>query len=197
MEAQSIIINLAKRYAVAFGVQAGGAVIDRVFVDKKDDGKDYKFEIYTPNNIDFEEVTFEFEDKELYFGKMLLEEGKFFAPPLIFNFSRQKQLIETTVSGSDNVIVERWGTMPWAIEAKGLLIDVSNRQYPSEKIKGFVQLFEHNNIIKVYGSQFEDKGIDSIYIKDISINPVEGFADTVRVDFSAISIKELSYNLVE
>ncbi|OWP83882.1 hypothetical protein BWK59_08170 [Flavobacterium davisii] len=185
----SILINLAMRYATAFGVafQSKAVVV-------KEDNK-YKVEYYDKQSETQEEVIFKFDGNKMVFGAMLLDDTGIFAPPLMMNFSKEKRLIETEVSGSDNMVVERWGTSNWIINITGILIDVENRAYPQEKIEELVKLFDYNNIVKVSGNQFLDKDIDSVYFQAVHIEPLEGFADTVRFNLSARSIKEVSYSL--
>ena len=110
-------------------------------------------------------------------------------------FTKEKALIETETNGDDNVIIERWTTKPWEIEIKGILIDLENRQYPSDKIRELHQLFKINDILDAYGIQFEEKDIEAIYLKSLSITPTEGFADTVQFSLSASAIKSVSWTL--
>lgn len=77
------------------------------------------------------------------------------------------------------------------------MVDIENHNYPDSQIQQIVTLFEHNDIIKVVGAQFYDKGIDSIYIDSITINPKEGYSDTVAYTLSAKSAKEVTFNLLE
>ena len=120
-----------------------------------------------------------------------------FAPPLMIDFRREKDLVETETNGDDNVIVERWGTRPWEISMRGILIDVENRQYPTEQVRKIHRLFKHNNVIAVVGKLFEEKDIDMIYFKDVSITPLEGFSDSVQFSFNASSIKEVNWSLLK
>ncbi|CAI9429699.1 DUF6046 domain-containing protein [Candidatus Ornithobacterium hominis] len=190
----SIVINLAERYAAAFGHVAGSKMLNAVVTQE---GKDYGIELYGDYDESFEDVVLSPPGmQEFKFSKML--EGDFknvFAPPLMIDFNREKQLIETEVSGSDNIVVERWGTRPWQLNMRGILIDVQNRRYPEELITKLHRLFEVNNVIPVSGVQLEDKEIDTIYLNSIDINHVEGFMDTIQFSFSASSIKEVDWYL--
>lgn len=197
---ESIVINLAARYAAAFGVMAISNRINQAVVTKEENK--YNVEVYEDLDMDFEEVEFEFGDPNnptnLKFARMLegSGDGSIYAPPLMMNFGREKNLIETQVSGGDMMVIERWGTKPWNIEIRGVLIDVENRSYPTDKIKALCRLFEHNATILVTGTQFIEKNIKYIYIKDISITPVEGFQDTIQFTLNASSINEVSFTLI-
>lgn len=202
---ESIVINLAARYGSAFGIMAVNKAINQTIATRVEN--DYQIEIYADIDDAFEEIKFLYTDKtkikpvekSLKFGKMLENDGSgsIYAPPLMINFSREKNLIETNVSGSDDVVIENWGTKPWNIDMQGILIDIENRHYPSKKITELTRIFEHNDIIKVIGKQFLDKDIYSIFIRNISISPVEGFQDTIQFTINASSIKEVSWTLLE
>lgn len=193
---KAIIVNLAARYAAAFGVVAVSKFLNAKVLYAEDNK--YDVDVDDDYESETETITFKYNGQELGFGKMLTGYGEsFYAPPLMVSFSRDKNLIETEVSGSDNLVVERWGTKPWAIDIRGIIIDVDNRQYPKDKISQLSRFFEHNNIIKVIGEQFYDKDIDSIYLTAVSITPVEGFGDTIQFSLSARSIKGVNYTLLK
>jgi len=204
---ESIVINLAERYASAFGIVAVSNAINTAVATREPNG--YNIEVYEDLDMVFEDTVFLYEEyrqnqtkpieKSLKFSGMLEGDGNgsIYAPPLMINFSREKNLIETPISGGDGIVIEKWGTKPWNIDIRGILIDFENRNYPTDKITELTKLFEHNNVIKVIGTQFLEKDIDSIYIRDISITPIEGFQDTIQFTLSASSIREVSWTLLE
>ncbi|OBS13392.1 hypothetical protein ATE49_13185 [Elizabethkingia miricola] len=193
---ESIVINLAARYAAAFGIIAISNKINQVVAIKEDNK--YQVEVYEDFDGTFEEVYMEYNDKELKFSGMLEgDTSSIYAPPLMINFSKDKNLIETDVSGGDSVVIERWGTKPWNIDIRGILIDTEVHNYPSEKIKELCRLFNHNDIISVVGQQFYEKDIKSIYLKSVDITPVEGFADTIQFTLKASSINPVTYTLLK
>lgn len=204
---ESVVINLAARYAAAFGIVAVSNAINTAVITREENK--YDVDVYEDLDPAFEDVRFSYdlppdangEIKTVYlkFSAMLENDGNgsIYAPPLMVNFSKPKNLIETPISGGDGVVVERWGTKPWNVDIKGVLIDVENRTYPTNKIKELNDFFEQNSVIKVVGLQFSDKNIDSIYLKDISITPIEGFQDTIQFALQASSIKEVSYTLLK
>ncbi|AZB17577.1 hypothetical protein EG352_07260 [Chryseobacterium indologenes] len=196
----SIVINLAARYAAAFGIMAINNKINQAVINREENK--YNIEIYEDYDPAFEEVTMSYgsnDDKvSLKFAKMLegSGDGSIYAPPLMMNFSREKNLIETQVSGSDMVVIERWGTKPWNIDIRGILVDIENRKYPTEQVKKLCKFFENNSTIAVIGEQFLEKDITSIYLKDVSITSVEGFQDTLQFTLSASSINEVTFSLI-
>lgn len=193
---QSYIINLAARYAAAFGVIAASNATSTVVVNQQ--GNDYSIEVYDDLDTTHEAVEFQYDSKKMLFNSMLLgDDSTIFAPPLMMDFSREKNLIITDVSGGDAEVIERWGTKPWNIDIRGLLIDVSGRQYPTDKIEELCRFFDYNNVIEVVGQQFYEKNIDSIYIQAVNITPLEGFADTVQFSLTARSIKEVYWTLLK
>lgn len=198
----SVVVNLAVRYAAAFGISKLDQYVSNAVVTNEDNRYDIQyFEDFDPET---EKIRLEHSSLKVEFGNMLLfnengqeKESSVFAPPLMMDFRRSKEIIATETNGDDNVIIERWNTQPWEISMKGILIDVQNRHYPSDQIRKLHQLFKINDVLEVYGVQFEEKDIDAIYLKDISITPVEGFSDTVQFSFTASSIKSVSWNLLK
>ena len=190
---QSIVLDLASRYGRALGIVLSSEGMNQVVITKEDN----KYQVETFGEAtNFEEITMEYENTRLVFNSFIGgEQSTVFAPPPILSFSRSKKLIETETNGS--TIAERWNTNEWEITIQGILVDIENHNYPDSQIQQIVTLFEHNDIIKVVGAQFYDKGIDSIYIDSISINPKEGYSDTVAYTLSAKSVKEVTFNLLE
>ena len=190
---QSIVLDLASRYGRALGIVLSSEGMNQVVITKEDN----KYQVETFGEAtNFEEVTMEYENTRLVFNSFIGgEQSTVFAPPPILSFSRSKKLIETETNGS--TIVERWNTNEWEITIQGILVDIENHNYPDSQIQQIVTLFEHNDIIKVVGAQFYDKGIDSIYIDSITINPKEGYSDTVAYALNAKSVKEVTFNLLE
>jgi len=195
---KNITIDLAARYAAAFGMMAAGKVIDRVFIEKKAKN-DYRLEVYTSSPGDFEYVKMEVPglDALEFFSVLHGDKGSYFAPPLLMGFSQEKSLIETEVNDDDPIIIERWGTKPWDITINGLLIDLNNRVYPTDEIRRLNQNWKYNGVVKVIGKQFEELDIDSIYFRSISFTRVEGYSDTVQFTINASSIKAVNFTLLK
>ncbi|GGE89431.1 hypothetical protein SAMN05443634_104107 [Chishuiella changwenlii] len=233
---ENVTIDLAARYASAFGVGLVNKLVKKIH-DKKDLKENLykdKIQTYTNKNNDFETSIFEFVNnakidtsydskssiKEVFdefkfvFSPMLYVGNKdgikefedkeknikknikhIYSPPLIMDFSQEKSLVETEVNDDNPIIVERWGTKPWSISIKGLLIDMEEHNYPEDKINSLNKLWKNNTIIKVTGAQFLDKDIASIYFKSIDFSPLVGFQDTIQFSINATSIKPVSFTL--
>lgn len=192
----SIIIDLASRYASAFGIVKASEMMSAVSLSKEDNK--YQLDFFDDFDEQDEEVKIVHNQIVTSFGNMLFgDTANVFAPPLMMDFDREKNLIETETNGEDNVIVERWGTKPWGIVMRGLLIDVENRKYPSAKIRDLHQLFKINDKLDVFGKQFEEKDIYYIYLKNVSIKILDGFSDTIQFTFTASSIKESTWTIKE
>lgn len=190
----SIVIDLAGRHAAAFGIVKASEMMSAAVVTKEDNK--YQLDFFDDFDEENEKVYLVHDHIVAVFGNMLFGDNSgVFAPPMMLFFRREKNLVETETNGEDNIIVERWGTKPWEIQMRGLLIDVENRQYPSEQIEKLHKLFKINDKLEVIGKQFDDKDIAYIYLKDVSITPLEGFGDTVQFDFNASALKETSWTL--
>ncbi len=189
----TVTIDLASRYAAAFGMMEVNKQLNAATVNLN---QDYQFQFYGGRDIDVERTVFSYNDEKLVFAGMLTPNDSIFAPPLIIDFAREKSLIETQVSGSNTVVVERWGTKPWKLDIRGLCIDVEHRIYPQNQIISLTRFFEINDIIDVEGIQFQDKQIDSIYFKAIKITPVVGFQDTIQFSLTASQIKPAEFYIL-
>lgn len=198
----SVVINMATRYAAAFGLSQIDRFISNAVITHEDNKYDVQY--FSDADPEVESVRLVHSSLSAEFGNMMqynengiLQETSIFAPPLVMDFRRSKDIIETETNGNDNVIIERWATKPWEISIKGILIDMENHQYPSDQVRKLHHLFKINDVLEVYGIQFEEKDIDHIYLKDISITPVEGFTDTIQFSITASSIKAVSWELLK
>lgn len=193
----AITFNLSQRYRAAFGNFPSNGQANAVTAFLQ--GERYSLELYRDAPDDFEDVAFKYEQLDIKFAATpFTNTGNFssiLAPPPIITFSQSKDLVETPINGSDNIVVERWGTKPWDIRLRGLLIDVENRHYPEQHVRKLRQLFQYNNIVDVTGTQFFDKDIQSIYFTDIEITPLQGFQDTLQFTLSAKSSSPVGFTL--
>ncbi|MCK0199235.1 DUF6046 domain-containing protein [Ornithobacterium rhinotracheale] len=195
MSDNTLVIDLASRYAAAFGIMAVNRRLNAATVEGEKGN--YAFELYPSLDNDVERIVLSHGTNSLTFSAMLTPVQGIFAPPLIVDFQREKNLVETEVNGSDNVVVERWGTKPWKINIEGILVDVENRVYPQEHIHQLEEFFDINDIVNVEGVQFEDKRIDSLYFKSIDISPIAGFQDTIKFRLEASSIQPIEFNVLK
>lgn len=195
---KNITIDLASRYAAAFGMMAAGKAIEKVFVNKGAN-KDISFETYPliDSSVEYSKMVVPGLDPLEFSAVLHGDRGSLFAPPLLIGFSQEKSLIETEVNDDDPIIVERWGTKPWDITINGLLIDLDNRVYPSDEIRRLNQNWKYNGVVKVIGKQFEEKDIDSLYFRSINFTVVEGYQDTIQFSINASSIKAVNFTLLK
>ena len=194
----NITVDLASRYAAAFGMRAAGNLIS-MFEASETQENNYNFQFYPESSGVADMVKLEIPGGAvLEFGNVLITNSStILAPPMLMTFKQEKALIETNVNDDDTLVVERWGTNPWSIRMQGLLIDLQNRIYPSDEIRQLNRIWKHNGIIKAIGQQFEEKDIDSIYFKSIDFSPIEGFQDTIRFSLEARSIKAVNFTLLK
>lgn len=120
-----------------------------------------------------------------------------FATPPMFSFRRSKNLTETNVDNSDIVVVERYGTEPYDINWRGLLIDMDTHIFPLDKMETLHNIFEVNKEWNVSSEILNRIGIKAIYIKDIGFDFVEGYEDTISYTLTTRAIKPLEYQLVK
>lgn len=162
----------------------------------------YKLEIYSAPEYSFSDIELKYEKKIVKFGffdiKGLMEgDSDIIAPPPLVRFKRTKNIAVTVIDDGDEAeIVENFGMNSWDIEITGLLIDMKNHHYPQQAMKEMASFFEINDIIEVTSMLFNDLGIHSLWFKEQTIDPVEGFPDTVKFTLTAKSIKPAEFSIL-
>lgn len=137
------------------------------------------------------------------FGYMgfIEQDDNVFAPPVICSFKHAKRIGQTIVSvNSDSgdeleygEVVENYGRKPVGITIRGVLIDMQNHKYPSDRLKRLMELFYYNGTWEVEGQIFRDHKIKSIYFTEMEDAGVQGFEDTWSFTIEAQSIKPVEY----
>lgn len=213
------IVDLFARYQSAFGFAVGvamgtaegmlngglfkaGIVYNdarwKIATELKGD-KNFSLETYKPTDWKFAEVVMKHEGKEMNFafGSLTAETENIFAPPPLMRFRRTKNISVTVVDGGDEAeIVENFGMNSWDIDMNGILVDMDEHAYPGEKVKELSEFFAVNDIIDVACPLMLDMGIKSIYFKEQSFEPVEGYPDSVKYTITAKSIKPALFSLI-
>lgn len=118
-----------------------------------------------------------------------------FGPPPIMSYSKRKNLTITEIDGSDAEVVERYGDRSWEIKIRGLLIDMSEHQFPKKKVELIRKLFDTPAPFEVRAELFDALNIKSIYFTSIDIETVAGFEDTISFTMEARSIKPVEFRL--
>lgn len=210
-------VDLIARYQSAFGFVAGtlageleglanGAIFKAGMAanDAKwkagAGNRNYDAAVYEAADWHWAEMTLKHEDTQLNFfiGGLTEETQNVFAPPPLMRFRRTKNITVTVVDGGDEAeIVENFGVNSWDIDMNGLLVDLDEHGYPGKKIKELSRIFEVNDVIDVACPLLLDMGIKSIYFKEQSFEPVEGFPDTVKYTLAAKSIKPALFSLIQ
>lgn len=199
-----MIINFAARMQAAFGistVNVSSRLDAQGFADVVKDDSGYDLAVYTMDkNSTFDEVILYRDNGEGYifaYKSISNDYSGVFATPPMLSFKRSKKLVITPIDNSDVEVVERYGTEPYEITWRGLLIDMENHEFPSEKLKRINQIFEHNGVWNVASEIFENLDIQAVYIRDVAIDFVEGYQDTVSYQFTMRVIKRLAYKLIQ
>lgn len=211
------IVDLITRYNSAFGFvsgtaagelegllnggifKAGIAANEARWNNTDSSERKYSAELYAPSDWSFVEMVMKYGGKELNFsiGSLGGETEGIFAPPPLMRFRRTKNISVTVVDGGDEAeIVENFGVNSWDIELNGVLVDMDGHAYPGDKVKRLSEFFAINDVIDVACPLLLDMGIKSIYFKEQSFEPVEGFSDTVKYSLVAKSIKPALFSLI-
>ncbi len=137
-------------------------------------------------------------EMDFSFGSLKENTSGVFAPPPLMRFRRTKNITVTVIDGGNEAeVVENFGVNSWDIELNGLVVDMDGHGYPGEKVKQMAEFFEINDVIDVACPLLLDLGIKSIYFKEQSMEPVEGFPDTVKYSLVAKSIKPAVFSLIQ
>lgn len=155
--------------------------------------------LYAPADWHWAEMTLTYEKQKMNFAisGLTSETEDVFAPPPLMRFKRTKNITVTVVDGGDEAeIVENFGVNSWDIDLNGLLVDMDEHGYPGAKVRQIARFFEINDVIDVACPLLLDMGIRSVYFKEQSFEPVEGFPDTVKYSLTAKSIKPALFSLI-
>lgn len=120
-----------------------------------------------------------------------------FATPPMLSLKRSKRLIITTVDNSDTEVIERYATEPYEITWRGLLIDMENHNFPIGRLEQINKIFEVNGVWSVDSEILQAVGVSAIYFKDVQIDFVEGYEDTIAYTFTTRAIRPLEYQLAD
>lgn len=188
-----MIYDFSGRFMSAFGYVPGSLL--GMALDSK-----------LPLNLQFFENDGQFDDQvELYqndaksylfaFRTFSDDYKNVFATPPMFSLRRAKKLIITEIDNSDIEVVERYGTEPYEITWRGLLIDMDNHRFPLDKLDEINRIFEVNAEWNVSSQILNKVGVEAVYVKDLNIEFVEGYEDTVAYTMVTRAIKPLEYQL--
>jgi hypothetical protein len=198
------IINFASRFASAFGMMPGNIsknLNDKGFGDVIKNELSSSISVYyIDKNSTFDEVSlYNLSNKEFKFGfgSMSNELSTYFATPPLLSLKKAKKLVKTIIDGSNSLVIERFGTEPYSITWRGLLIDMENHDFPLDKLKQLSEIFEANEIWSVSSEILNAVGVESVVIEDVSIDFIEGFQDTISYQFTMTQIEPLEYSLVK
>jgi len=190
------------RFQSAFGFTTGN-VTTRLdasgFGEVVKDESGFDMAIYSlDKSTSFDEVLLYRDKVEYLFAYRSISDDykDVFATPPMLSLKRAKKLVITPIDDSDVEVVERYGTEPWEITWRGLLIDMENHEFPLDKMGTMSEIFDVNGAWNVASEILQKVGIEAIYIKDISFDFVEGFEDTISYSLTTRQIKPLEYQLV-
>lgn len=187
--------SVIDRYQSAFGYVGGNfakvfGLLDTYNQDGQSSGSFISnLSLFTVQSVYFADVTLTSaaSGKVYYFG-LRFDDKNYVCPPVMLQFSRDKHVVETQIDRSEIHVIEYFGLKPWEISFQGILIDQEDHHYPGDKVTKISELFSQTGTFNVSGELFTNLGITELFInKDLKINHVEGFVDTIKFSFQAIS----------
>lgn len=195
--------DFTARYIAAFGFLPANFTSPKVnkspavYYDDSDLGGNIDVLLNDPNTS--------LEDVELYHGtesyRFAFQSINDECPDILatapmLSLKRAKKLVITAINNSDFVVVERYATEPYEITWRGLLIDMYNHRFPMNKLQKMNEIFEHNSVWGVSSQILQAIKVNSIFIKDINFDFVEGYEDTVSYSMTTQGIRPLEYGLI-
>lgn len=198
-----MIIDLSSRLQTAFGYAASNVamkLLQNGFAEVVENDGNYGLEVFgTDASETFDEVTLRRDvsgKQESYlfaYRSMSDDYQSVFATPPMLSLRREKKLIITPIDNSDIEVVERYGTQPYEITWKGLLIDMDNHNFPIDKFEKINEIFEVNGVWNVDSEILNRAGVKAVYVRNIAISFLEGFEDTIAYTLVLRAIKDLEY----
>lgn len=146
----------------------------------------------------FDEITLRNGNQEQYlfaFRPFSEQYSGVFATPPMLSLRRAKRLVITTIDNSDTEVVERYATEPYEITWRGLLIDMENHEFPLDRLEQLNNIFEENGVWSVDSEILQAVGVAAVYFKDVQIDFVEGYEDTISYTLVTRAIRPLEYQL--
>jgi hypothetical protein len=202
-----MIFDFSGRFQSAFGFSTTNVstkLKQTGFEDILNDKSKSGLDVYVNNaSSTFDEVTIRRDEKnaleEYKFAcsSLFSEDENIFALPPMLSLTRNKNLVVTPIDNADFEVVERWGNCPWDITWRGLLIDMENHNFPLDKMKKLNDIFNFNGVWNVDSKILNNAGVLAFFIKDISIDFVEGFEDTIAYSFTMRQIKPIENQIID
>ena len=196
-----MVFDFRGRVQAAFGfvgAAASRAIYTKLFGEATEDGS-LNVGIYVADReATFDEIGLQYGGEEYHFAYRPLSSdySNIFATPPMLGLKRAKKLILTPIDNSDIEVVERYGTEPWEIAWRGLLIDMENHRFPIDKMEALNRVFEANHEWAVFSDILYKVGVDTLYIRDISFDFVEGYEDTIAYAMTCRSIRSQEVQLI-
>jgi len=197
-----MIFDFSGRVQAAFGFVTAAAsrvLYDKMFGDVVKESNINVDVFLSGKEATFDEITLRYNNSESYYfayRSFSDDYSNIFATPPMLSMKRAKKVIITPIDNSDIEVIERYGTEPWEITWRGLLIDMENHEFPIDKMEALNKIFEANREWTVDSEILHKIGVDTIYIKDISIDFVEGFEDTISYTMTTRAIRSQQVQLI-
>lgn len=192
-----MIFDFSGRVQAAFGFVTAAAsrvLYDKLFGEVVKESN-LNVDVYlSGKEATFDEITLRYNNSESYYfayRSFSDDYSNIFATPPMLSMKRAKRLVITPIDNSDIEVIERYGTEPWEITWRGLLIDMENHEFPIDKLDAINKIFEANREWTVDSEILRKVGVETIYITDISIDFVEGYEDTIAYTMTTRALRSL------
>lgn len=203
MRKKSFDFDLSSRYKVGLGVSqiSFSESVNNILQNEvyKYNDPSFKSAVFDFNkDSHFDEILLYRDRKEYLFSNTSLSENhkNIFASPPMLNLKRSKKFIITPIENTDIEVIERYGTSPWSITWRGLLIDMSNHCFPKSKLEELENIFIVNDIWSVGSPILNAINISAVVIESMDIDFIEGYEDTISYTFHMKQAQKIEYQLI-
>ena len=111
-------------------------------------------------------------------------------PSAIMKVSRDKNIVHTTIKGSNSEIVEYMGSKNYEIDID-ILINGQNLLYPESDVTNILTMLGSNQVLSVNSWFLNMFGITNIVILSEGEPQVEGDLNNQRISFKALAVRPL------
>lgn len=130
-------------------------------------------------------------------GKLIDKKYNEFLMPLatMVDFSRDKVVIETPVTGGNGAVKEIYGLSDWNISIRGIILPDKYNPYTQQTVAEQMELLQNFHEIAgnigVKGQIFAQRNITRIVTKSLSFSPIQGRPNMMQYSIEAVSDEDI------
>lgn len=139
-----------------------------------------------------------YDEDDEYFDRVLLEvDGDDYELPNepLISFSRQKQIVQTSIKGGDGDIIEIIGNKNYNISIEGIVVSEDGR-YPVNEVEQLDDICNRLQSYPVKSMLFNVFKVTDVVIQSVNWSSLIGYPDTQKYSIKAISDRPAEIELI-